>query len=209
MKRFGNSLFALLFLYAAIPLVAVAPALAEGNYISGGLGIAAYPDSDLTVPGVGTVELSSDAGFMFGIALGTKINGFRLEGEVASRINDGDKLSGPGGSVSISGDTTATSLMVNGYYDFSSSGSVAPFLGAGIGFANIAIDYPYLADDDDVVFAYQLIAGIGFTVNPKLTFDLSYKFLGTSTPSFSDVVGDEFDLDYSSHAIQVGLRYAF
>jgi opacity protein-like surface antigen len=196
-------------LCAVIPLVAVEPASAEGNYIGGGFGIAAYPDADLTVPGVGTAELSSDSGFMVGLALGTKIGSFRLEGEVAYRTNDADRLSGPGGSASVTGDVTTTSLLANGYFDIGSSGPITPFIGAGLGFANVAVDSSGLADDSDTVFAYQFIAGVGFSVNPRLTLDLSYKYLGTSTPSFTSVDGYEFDLDYSSHAVQIGMRYAF
>ncbi len=209
MTRFGNSLVAFLMVSAACSFVAVFPASAENSYISGGFGVATYPDADLAVPGVGTAELSSDAGFMFGLALGMKNDSFRLEGEVAYRTNDGDRISGPGGSVSITGDVTTTSLLANGYIDIGSSGSVIPFIGAGLGFANVAIDSPGLADDSDTVFAYQFIAGVGFSINPRLMLDLSYKYLGTSTPSFSDVVGDEFELDYSSHAVQLGIRYAF
>jgi opacity protein-like surface antigen len=66
-----------------------------------------------------------------------------------------------------------------------------------------------VADDSDTVFAYQFIAGVGISASPRTTIDLSYKYLGTSTPSFISVDGYAFDLDYSSHAFQVGIRYAF
>jgi opacity protein-like surface antigen len=209
MKRIGNSLVALFFFSVAVSFVAVVPASAESNYIGAGFGIATYPDADLSVPGIGTAELSSDAGFMVGVALGTKIDSFRIEGEVAFRTNDGDSISGSGGSVSITGDVTTTSLLANGYIDIGSSGPIKPFIGAGMGFANVSIDSPGLADDSDTVFAYQFIAGVGISASPRTTIDLSYKYLGTSTPSFISVDGYAFDLDYSSHAFQVGIRYAF
>lgn len=205
MRRFRNSLFILIFLHAAVSFIGITPAIAEDTYWGGGIGAVEYPDADLDVSGGGTAKLSSDTGVMIGISMGTsKFAPFRFEGELAYRTNDGNKLTGPGGGVSGNADVHSAGLMFNGYYDFKNSSSITPFLGIGAGVAVVDIDGT--VDDHDSVFAYQFIAGVGFDINPKLKFDLSYKYFSTATPSFK-TGGNSFDLDYSTHSLQIGLRY--
>jgi opacity protein-like surface antigen len=109
---------------------------------------------------------------------------------------------------------TSTAIMFNGYYDIKTSSSVTPYLGAGIGFASVSIkdlkiDGTKVADDDDIVFAYQIGAGIVFDINPNTKLDLGYKYFATTDPSYSDVEGFPFDYQYSSHNLTVGLRFSF
>lgn len=101
-------------------------------------------------------------------------------------------------------------MMANAYYDFKNSSIVTPYIGGGIGFANVNVGdgnvggVQVWADDDDTVFAYQLAIGTGFDVTKELTIDLGYRYYATQDPSFELV-----DAEYSSHNVMVGLRYRF
>ncbi|MFZ2225646.1 MAG: outer membrane beta-barrel protein, partial [Candidatus Deferrimicrobium sp.] len=114
----------------------------------------------------------------------------------------------------VDGDTSSMALMVNAYYDFKMvSPTIVPYIGVGIGGASISVDASddvgQIVDDDDLVFAYQAMAGVGFAVNQQVTIDLGYKYFATSDPSFEAIGGGTFDSEYSSHNVFLGLRYNF
>jgi len=107
--------------------------------------------------------------------------------------------------------------MANAYYDFKNSSAFQPYVGAGIGLAVIDINdlraSDWDADEpavnvDDTVFAYQIMIGVAYAINQNIAIDLSYRYLGTSDPEFTDQDGD-FDYEFSEHNILVGLRYTF
>ena len=176
-----------------------------GTYISGNLGAVIVNDSDLD-DGVDTGEFSYDTGFGFVAALGTSLqNDIRVEAELGYRNNDLDEIKVDGfGSADIDGDVTTTSLMGNAYYDISTEGSFSPYIGAGLGYANVEGDLDDFGDEDDNVFAYQLILGGSFASSETLSVDLQYRYFATDDPDF-----DGLDSEYSSHNIMIGLRNNF
>ena len=81
-------------------------------------------DSDLTdstVPGV-TVNTEFDTGLAFAAALGYDFNRFRVEGEISYQTNDVDKIGALGVFFDATGDATALSFLINGYFDFVTPG---------------------------------------------------------------------------------------
>ena len=174
-------------------------------YISGNLGAVILNDSDLD-DGVDTGEFSYDTGFGFVAALGTSLqDDIRVEAELGYRKNDLDEIKVDGlGSGDIDGDVTTVSLMGNAYYDFSTESSFSPYIGAGLGYANIEGDLDDFGDEDDNVFAYQLILGGSFPSSETLSVDLQYRYFATEDPEF-----DGLDSEYSSHNILIGLRNSF
>ncbi len=205
MKRYAVAL-------AAIGLVALsAPAArAQKLYVGAQAGLVVVPDGDTQVQGFVPSTMSYDPGFGLGVMLGAKIDAVRLEGEVTYRSNDTDTLSDFSGSIPVSGDVSSTSLMVNGYWDIRSASNIAPYVGMGLGFANIAADARSLVgdiDDSDVVAAFQLVAGVGISLSPKTTLDISYRFFVTQDPSFTNVFGERVDTEYSAHNLMLGVRF--
>jgi opacity protein-like surface antigen len=188
---------------------------AEGPYISGNLGVSMPSDSDgtdSTAPGV-TMTYESDKGLAFGVAGGYNFGTTRIEGEIAYQKNDLDKVSVSGipGSVDLTGDTSNLALLLNGYYDFQNDSAFTPFISAGLGFAKIDVSDitlvgfgPLTNSDDDTVFAYQIGVGAGYAINEKTTFDVKYRYFGTSDPDF-----DTTSVEYSSHNFYAGVRVAF
>jgi opacity protein-like surface antigen len=94
--------------------------------------------------------------------------------------------------------------MGNAYYDFSTEGSFSPFIGAGLGFANIEADLDDFDSEDDTVFAYQFILGGSLTASEQLSVDLQYRYFATDDPEF-----DDLDAEYSTHNVMIGLRHSF
>lgn len=96
-------------------------------------------------------------GYGFGNLAGGGIlgGGVRLEGEIAYRENDLDRLTirdealGTGDvltrmlpdmTVPTGGDVSSTSFMISGFYDFGGTSPVSPYLGAGVGMARISMN---------------------------------------------------------------------
>jgi opacity protein-like surface antigen len=176
-----------------------------GTYISGNLGAVIVEDSDFDA-GPLSGEFTFDTGFGSVAALGSSFqNGGRVEAELGYRKNDFDEVKFDGiGKADIDGDISALSGMGNAYYDFSTKGSFSPFIGAGLGFANIEVDLDGASSEDDTVFAYQFILGGSFASSETLSVDLQYRYFATDDPEFDGV-----DAEYSTHNFMIGLRQSF
>jgi opacity protein-like surface antigen len=190
-------------------------ARAEGFYVSGQGGLTFLQDADNTAAG-GTIETSFDTGWALGGSVGYAFaNGIRAEAELGYRQNDLDQARIGGlGSADMDGDVSALSFMANGWYDIKTGTPFTPYLGGGIGFAQVSVNDAKiagvaLADDDDTVFAYQVGAGVAFAVAPKINLTLDYRFFGTADPSFKAAGGGSFDSEYHSHNIMAGMRFEF
>ena len=90
--------------------------------------------------------------------------------------------------------------MVNGFYDVENKTPFTPYIGGGIGFANVDLD-----SEDDRVFAYQLGIGVGYAIDEVITLDLGYRYFATSDPEFLGGIKAE----YSSHNLLVGIRVTY
>lgn len=177
---------------------------AAGPYVGGFAGPTIIHDGDITVNGVGTATLQYDVGPAFGAIGGYNFDGFRVEGEMSYRHANIDRVSGPAGSILISGvDISLWSFMGNAYYDFKTNSPVTPFVGAGIGLVQGLLSdngYKY----DDTVFGYQFTVGAGFALNKHVSLDLSYRLQGTSDFETADGT-----ISYLSSNVLFGARYQF
>jgi opacity protein-like surface antigen len=116
-------------------------------------------------------------------------------------------------------------LMLNAYKDFGNFGGFIPYVGAGIGAAYHQLDDVYftgnpaltnrIKGDNDLAFAWSLMAGVGYQISDRAILDVGYRYidLGTITSQRSDSAGFvnpavKID-DLTSHEIKVGLRYHF
>jgi opacity protein-like surface antigen len=229
MKR---TLLSLLVALAAVTLLASvasaagAPYYPMHPYFSVHVGGTWLQDADIDFddPTEPDAEVEFDNGFNVGGAFGYDYGLARLEIELAHRENDVDTINNVNGAFKGDGDFSATSLMLNGYWDFETGSPVVPYLGGGIGFANVSANNVKVfdvngvnsfVDDDDNVFAYQLAAGIAFDINPALTLDLGYRFFGTSDPDLKadpllvDPPFNRFETEFDSHNVSLGLRMNF
>lgn len=192
MKRLCVLGFALAVILGGLASEAVATPYASGNF-----GMVTVSDSTLSGPGPSS-EMSMDAGFGFIAAVGNNFDGLRGEVEVAYRTNDLDQIS----SIEQSGEITSTAVMGNLLVDLPLSEAVRPFFGGGIGLVNVELSNG--GSEDDTVFAYQAIAGIGFPLTHVTTLDLQYRYFASTDPKFEGT-----EAEYQTHNFFAGLRFDF
>jgi len=186
---------------------------AEGLYVSGNLGFAMASDSDLTdstVPDI-TVNTEFGTGLALGAALGYDFSRFRVEGEISYQKNDVDKIGAQGDFFDETGDATALSFLINGYYDFKNRSAFTPYISAGLGFAQVefnGLDISGLgfsgSNDEDTVFAYQIGIGVGYAATEKVTIDIKYRYFGTEDSEY-----DTTEAEFASNNILLGVRINF
>ncbi|MDF2763821.1 MAG: hypothetical protein K0S81_815, partial [Rhodospirillales bacterium] len=126
-------------------LAAASPAQAEGLYI-GAFGGANFADEADGTGDVGggygyTVEVENELGWAAGAAVGYGFDiSLRAEAEVAYRMNELDQANIAIAALDLDGDTTALSIMGNLWFDIPLNGPVRPFLGGGLGMAQVGLN---------------------------------------------------------------------
>ena len=178
-------------------------------------------------PLAGTVDYDKGYGFSFmlGYALG---NGLRVEAE-AGYINNGFQeinIEMPGAFVTqlesgenkLKGDLSALTLMMNAYYDIDLGSSLVPYVGGGLGAADLSNEMKsaagnLLVDDTDCIFIYQIGAGLGYKISgyskgPDVTVSLDYRYLASfEDPRFKQkVTGNFVEGEFGGHYLGGGVR---
>jgi hypothetical protein len=153
-----------------LPSAVMAQTTPSGIYFEGRGGAVFLMDSDLDTGIAGLdAEATFDPGWMAEGAIGyAHESGFRGEIAAGYRKNDLDEIkvsvAGVGSaSASAGGDITATTVMVNGYYDayFGPQMRWAVYIGGGAGAAYLDLSGLSVSgvagsvSDNDTVFAYQ------------------------------------------------------
>ncbi len=163
----------------------------------------------------------ANPGYDLNAALGKELgSGFRAEAELGyHRVDLGHATVYSPGGLGLSGrgaggDASAVSMMGNGYYDFDTGGPIKPYIGAGIGFANVNfngvdINGSRVTSDEDLAFAYQAMAGIGYQLTPNGTIYTGYRYFAVDDPTFTDNVGGNLHSEFATHNVEVGYRLTF
>lgn len=172
--------------------------------------------SDQDISGsTGASQVSLDSGYGFGASIGYLpsssapiLNSLRLEAEVTHHKNDIDSVTVNGVGVAGSGEYYTTAYMANLFYDFPTSSAWSPYIGGGVGFAHVHFDNSGAGNSDEtaVEFAYQALAGIGYTPVslPNTQWSLGYRYLATTDADFGNV-----DVEYSTHSVEAGAKFRF
>ncbi len=134
---------------------------------------------------------------------------------------------GSRGYDTYSGSIRSVVGLVNGYVDAGTWYGVTPFVGAGVGVANIKVSnlidlspgggFGYAGDRSQTNFAFALMAGIDFAITPNLSLELGYRYLNLGSAS-SGAIGCAQQVPcpnevqhyrLSSNDIRLGFRYTF
>lgn len=122
--------------------------------------------------------------------------------------------------------------LLNGYVDLGSWRGISPFIGAGVGAANIEISsftdfgvgldgfpaFAYADDNDEWNFAWAVYAGLGMDVTENFTVELAYRYLDMGDGASGDLytytgvnsVDNPMEFnDVVSHDVKLGFRYEF
>ncbi len=145
-----------------------------------------------TLNGLYWSNVTYNAGYNGGGRIGYKSNPLRYEAEVTyiGAADSGFKVNNIK-QINISGETSATTAMVNAYYDF--PGFIVPlepFIGLGIGYAYVNAHLygtgPTLSTEfrgADSAFAYQGTVGLTYNFVDNYALDIEYRYLGTNNVS--------------------------
>ncbi len=187
---------------AAVALATVAStASAQGLYIGGQLGFGVGGGEDVSFG----VDLVLDAGPFVDVFVGTSLGSVRIEGEYAYRQNDMDTWN----AFPIPGEMTSHALMGNVYYDFGSASGIRPYVGGGLGFADVTLDSSFYAtDDSDTTFAMQLMFGVAFPLSQSTSMTMELRGLA-AFPEFTDSSGIPFEQEYAIGSLAFGVRATF
>jgi opacity protein-like surface antigen len=191
--------------------------MAKGRYGRADIGYSLAGDVDFEAAAVigGEAEIEDAAMGSIGAAYAFG-NGLRAEAELSFRSHDLQ----PRPAIDQGGSVEALALIFNLYYDFSAGAILHPYLGGGLGTAQVEVEAantfplnPALIDDEATVFAYQLMAGVAIQLGSNLGLDLGYRYF--SVPSLEGhgaappVISFPFDADLTQQALTLGLRWGF
>lgn len=156
------------------------------------------------------------------VALGTKVNeNMRVEFEIAYRDEDsvnesyvyetGGFLYGGQDDISLS----TMSYMINGYYDFYNQSSLTPYVGLGLGLAEVKYENEWWEDSPMGILSgkwkasktkmvWNVAAGLSYKINEKTNLDLGYRYVDYG--SFSK---EESKFETKANEFSLGVRFAF
>lgn len=127
------------------------------------------------------------------------------------------------GSINAPDDTTAkvsaTTVLLNGYFDLGTWYHATPYIGGGVGTARVTVnDYsstaapPFSGDGSRSQwnFAWAATAGVGYAISPNAMVDVAYRYVnfGDATTG-SDSFGSMTLKNLAAHEVRVGLRWSF
>ena len=188
----------------------------EEVYVKG-FGGATWPsDFDTTLTEDGTqIALPSfdhDTGYTLGVAVGAAVTpNISMEIEYAYRNTDFTVTDRDEGD-RADGDTSANAFMFNALYMFDgmgATGAVRPYLGGGIGGANVEVSAGGQDFDTETVFAYQLIGGVSYELNSNVNLFAEGRWFETESGEFDGPEQESFDGKFETFDLLVGMRYAF
>jgi opacity protein-like surface antigen len=112
------------------------------------------------------------------------------------------------------GDISNTSLFANLYYDFNLGGAFQPYVGAGIGFAQVNVDYSPsgvgIINGDDTAFAWQLKGGVTWKMDQNWEAYGEYAYRQTDDISLDNkLFPGTLDIENTQSVFSVGVRFKF
>jgi opacity protein-like surface antigen len=213
---------------AVITAVASSSALAGNMYVEGQLGMHSVDVSTKsysgTAAGITFTNVKADMDYDTATSMGVELGAYMTDnirlGYAFTTMNadfDSATISGTAtdGTTTISGsgtikksdfpsigstfDNKVKLYEVKGYYDFVGEGATTPFIGAGIGFADIE-------NAKDMELAMSLTAGVNVDIAEDVYMGISGSLTSIQGPT--DELGIEFDdMTVTSGRIVIGKRF--
>ena len=205
-------------------------------YVSGKVGIALPGTIDTsTVPGPFLSDVTGKSSFDPGFAGAASVGKYltpqvRAELELAIATNAGRSFEGEVAllgptSGTLTGNVTTTSVMVMGYYDFTQFGDFVPYLGVGVGGANVNSNLTY-TETAGFTFSDGTITGNSTVIAARVGAGFQYRIADSVaiTADYTAMFGGSATLDYTSaggfitrkvtsnvmgHALAVGIKGNF
>lgn len=195
---------------ASVPIADWTDSL-SGVYVATFLGLQFPAEADIEIDDF-SATFEPEVGFGAGLAAGYDFGHYRVEGELSGRAHGYDSASFSGFSQDIDADFSSQALMVNAFGDLPLpvwEDRLELYGGIGLGVARVALDFSN-TDQDDYVFAAQVMLGVSVELTQSLSFQVGYRGFTTSETTFTDDDGTALTLDGGiAHSAEVGLRFTF
>ncbi|HMS45026.1 MAG TPA: outer membrane beta-barrel protein [Alphaproteobacteria bacterium] len=114
------------------------------------------------------------------------------------------------------GNVRTLSYMANAYLQYPLTDVIVPYIGVGVGLADIRMDKPRACNcshgtTSRRLLAYQGIVGVGLNVSENVTLSFDYRYFTTKEGKFETNVQfhPTFKTRISSHNVMIGVRYKF
>jgi opacity protein-like surface antigen len=230
------------------PLPPPAPLEVGGWYLRGDVGVGAVEMSDwrstlqpfdelgnplagnLIAPAFASIGDQSFAG----IGVGYQVNGwfraditgeYRTEASYRAGILAANPGSGFVGADVYNAGVSGPVFLANGYFDLGTWRGVTPFVGGGVGLANLRLSnlsdsgtgFGLASDRTQTNFAWAVMGGLALAVTPNLKLELGYRYLDmgrvTSNPiqclNPQGCFREVHSFNVASNDVRLGFRYLF
>ena len=112
------------------------------------------------------------------------------------------------------GDISTTAVFINGYYDFNQAGALQPYVGAGIGYADVSVTYQpsgiSVIDDSEGKLAYQGKAGATWRLDNQWEVFGEYAYRATEDLEFDNqLFPGTLEIENTQNVFSIGARYTF
>lgn len=155
-------------------------------------------------------DLDADTGNYGSISFGKYFREVRVELEYSYTDADIDS-----NNVSNDkGEVETKALFINGFHDIDTNSKLRPYFGAGIGWMNVDVEYKRSGiehiDDDDNIFAFQVIAGLGYEVSDRIDIFAQVRYRnGEDSEVKSSLLTTKIDIEIESYIYDIGIKYSF
>jgi OmpA-OmpF porin, OOP family len=174
--------------------------------------------------------LTFDLGYSAGLQVGYAFGGGRVELEYNYRNNGASTIATSAGTQSATGSLTSNAWMVNGLYDFDTGSKWVPYIGLGLGMADVKANNIMPAtttgglsgymDGSSNKFAAQFILGAEYLVSERMGVFIDWRGLWASGVNLTYGTGCQSgthnclstgtsNWDYWNGALNVGLHVRF
>lgn len=144
---------------------------------------------------------------------------YGYNGETSNNGSFNYKINGHNLPTNYKLDAKIQTVFLNVYYDIQTNTKFTPYVGVGIGYANIKETArvsnqvaTMSAKDSKDNLAYNIGGGVSYTLTEKISIDTGYRYTYYGTNN-NDSYGigsyDSAKRKYDSHEIMTGLRYNF
>jgi OOP family OmpA-OmpF porin len=199
--------------------------VSKGLYISGDVGVTRSPHQDF----VG-VPVTYDVGLTAGAQIGYAFGGPRVEIEYTYRYNNAHTIGSADGEVDAAGSLRASAVLANVIYDFDTGSKWVPYVGLGLGAANVqantiraagSVSSGNFLDGGSTEFAAQAIVGVDFMTSEHVGLFLDFRGLWVKSPTMNYGTGcaggattactttGTTSYPYFNGAFNVGVRITF
>lgn len=180
--------------------------------------------------GINYNAITYDVGYSAGAQVGYAFGGARVEFEYNYRNNGASTIATGSGTQSAAGGLTSNNFMVNLLYDFDTGSKWIPYVGFGLGIADVSANtikpssgtgVSGFIDGSSSKFAAQFILGVEYAVSDRFGVTVDWRGLWASSAEFNYGIGcangsttncTQFgttNYDYWNGALNVGFRIKF